>query len=91
MPGIPTAIPVKYSRSLIVALLSITFFKYAGLLFLSDSSGTYHAQQLVLFDVVPTFADIAVAIVLFAIKLDWVLAVVTFVVMFAYGTFRGSC
>ena len=38
-----------------------------------------------IFDVIPTFADIVVALVLFAVKLDWILALVLFVVMFAYG------
>jgi ABC-type transport system involved in Fe-S cluster assembly fused permease/ATPase subunit len=43
----------------------------------------------VLFDVIPTFVDIVVALVVFAIKLDWTLAVVIFslclrMVRFAY-------
>jgi ABC-type transport system involved in Fe-S cluster assembly fused permease/ATPase subunit len=41
----------------------------------------------VLFDVIPTFIDIVVALVVFTIKLDWTLTVVTFFVVFAYGTF----
>ncbi|KAI0249585.1 hypothetical protein BJV78DRAFT_1129371 [Lactifluus subvellereus] len=40
--------------------------------------------DLVLFAVIPTFIDIAVALVVFTIKLDWTLTVVTFFVMFAY-------
>jgi ATP-binding cassette subfamily B (MDR/TAP) protein 6 len=39
----------------------------------------------VLFDVIPTFVDIVLALIVFAIKLDWTLAIVFFVVMSAYG------
>jgi ABC-type transport system involved in Fe-S cluster assembly fused permease/ATPase subunit len=44
----------------------------------------------VLFDVIPTFVDIVVALVVFAIRLDWTLAVVTFLVVLTYGAFRLS-
>jgi ATP-binding cassette subfamily B (MDR/TAP) protein 6 len=40
--------------------------------------------RLLLFDVVPTFLDIFVALVVFAIKLDWTLTLVIFVVLSAY-------
>ncbi|KAI9429964.1 hypothetical protein H4582DRAFT_2087771, partial [Lactarius indigo] len=40
--------------------------------------------RLVLFDVVPTFVDIAVALVVFAFRLDRTLSVVTFFVVSAY-------
>ena len=43
-----------------------------------------------LFDVIPTFVDIVVALVVFAVELDWTLAVVTFFVVLAYGTFHLS-
>jgi ABC-type transport system involved in Fe-S cluster assembly fused permease/ATPase subunit len=45
--------------------------------------------QLVLFDVIPTFIDIVVALVVFTLMLDWTLTVVIFFVMFAYGAYRG--
>ena len=47
-----------------------------------------HPWQLVLFDVIPTFIDIIVALVVFAIKLDWTLTVITSFVVFAYGAWR---
>ncbi|KAH9957336.1 hypothetical protein BC827DRAFT_1226357 [Russula dissimulans] len=43
-----------------------------------------NALQLVLFDIIPTFVDIVVALVVFAIRLDWMLTVVTFIVLSAY-------
>ena len=43
-----------------------------------------------LFDVIPTFVDIAIALIVFAIKLDWMLTVVTFSVVSAYGALRLS-
>jgi|SRR5712671_4683872 len=52
------------------------------------NSGTYLLWQLVLFDIIPTFVDIVVALVVFTIKLDWMLTVVTFIVLSAYGVFR---
>jgi ABC-type transport system involved in Fe-S cluster assembly fused permease/ATPase subunit len=39
-----------------------------------------------LFTIVPTFIDIAIALVVFCIKFEWTLALVVFIVMFAYGT-----
>jgi ABC-type transport system involved in Fe-S cluster assembly fused permease/ATPase subunit len=44
----------------------------------------------VLFDVIPTFVDIAVALVVFAFRLDLTLAAVIFFVVLAYGAFRLS-
>jgi len=46
--------------------------------------------QLVLFDVIPTFVDMIVALIVFAIKLDWTLAIVFFIVMSAYGAIAPS-
>ncbi|KAI9457421.1 hypothetical protein F5148DRAFT_1287661 [Russula earlei] len=43
-----------------------------------------NAIQLLLFDIIPTFVDIAAALVVFTIKLDWMLAVVIFFVLSAY-------
>ncbi|KIY66216.1 mitochondrial half-size ABC transporter [Cylindrobasidium torrendii FP15055 ss-10] len=40
--------------------------------------------ELLLFNIVPTFADIGIALVVFIITFDWTLAVVIFVVMFTY-------
>ena len=45
------------------------------------------AQTLV-FNVLPTFADIAIALVFFVIYFEWTLAVVIFFVMAAYGEYR---
>ena len=42
------------------------------------------AQTLV-FNVLPTFADIAIALVFFVIYFEWTLALVIFFVMTAYG------
>ena len=43
-----------------------------------------------LFDVIPIFIDIVVALVVFAVNVDWTLTVVTFFVVLAYGAFRLS-
>ncbi|KAJ3819599.1 mitochondrial half-size ABC transporter [Lentinula raphanica] len=43
-----------------------------------------HTLELLLFSIIPTFVDIAVALVLFCFTFDWVIAVVIFFVMFAY-------
>ncbi|KAI0058695.1 hypothetical protein BV25DRAFT_1901938 [Artomyces pyxidatus] len=43
-----------------------------------------HTLELLLFNVIPTFVDILVALVVFTYWLDWTLAVVIFFVMFAY-------
>ncbi|KAH9987023.1 hypothetical protein BJV74DRAFT_951775 [Russula compacta] len=40
--------------------------------------------QLVLFDIVPTFVDVIVALVVFTIKFDWTLGLVIFLVLSAY-------
>ena len=48
-----------------------------------------HAWQLVLFDVIPTFIDIVVALIVFALKLGWILTVVAFFDAFVYGAYRG--
>jgi ABC-type transport system involved in Fe-S cluster assembly fused permease/ATPase subunit len=42
-------------------------------------------MQLILFNVVPTFFDIIIALAVFIVKFEWILAVVIFLVMFAYG------
>lgn len=41
--------------------------------------------QLLLFNICPTFIDIAVALCFFVFKFGWELATVVFFVMFAYG------
>ncbi|KAJ4468248.1 mitochondrial half-size ABC transporter [Lentinula aciculospora] len=43
-----------------------------------------HILALVMFSIIPTFVDIAIALVVFCIIFDWILAVVIFTVMFAY-------
>lgn len=43
-------------------------------------------NQLLLFTVIPTFFDIAVALVVFTVLLDWTLAVVLFFIMFTYSS-----
>ncbi|KAF8908803.1 hypothetical protein CPB85DRAFT_1435915 [Mucidula mucida] len=40
--------------------------------------------ELILFNIVPTFVDIIVALVVFCVTFDWTLAAVIFIVMFAY-------
>ncbi|KAJ3574661.1 hypothetical protein NP233_g1629 [Leucocoprinus birnbaumii] len=45
-----------------------------------------HTFELILFNIIPTFVDIIIALVFFCIIFDWQLAVVLFVVMFAYVT-----
>lgn len=42
-------------------------------------------SQLLLFNIVPTFFDIIIALVLFAVRFEWTLTVVIFCVMAAYG------
>jgi len=44
-----------------------------------------HLFQLIIFNIIPTFVDIIVALILFCIIFDWQLAMVVFLVMFAYG------
>lgn len=58
--------------------------------FSSYTSGTHLHWQLLLFDVIPTFIDIIVALVAFAIWLDWTLTLVIFIVVSAYSAFRMS-
>jgi ABC-type transport system involved in Fe-S cluster assembly fused permease/ATPase subunit len=45
-----------------------------------------HIFQLILFNILPTFIDIAIALVVFAVVFEWTLTLVIFVVMLAYGT-----
>jgi ABC-type bacteriocin/lantibiotic exporter with double-glycine peptidase domain len=45
-----------------------------------------HIFELILFTVVPTFIDIVVALVFFAVMLDWALSLVVFFVLIAYST-----
>jgi ABC-type bacteriocin/lantibiotic exporter with double-glycine peptidase domain len=44
-----------------------------------------HIFELILFTIVPTFIDIVVALVAFAIMLDWTLSLLFFFVIFAYS------
>jgi hypothetical protein len=87
--GILSAKRVKYFGSLIVVQPSTTLFKYAH--FLSHCNGTDLSSQLLLFQVIPTFIDIIVALVVFAIKLDWTLMLVIFVVLSTYSAFWKLC
>ena len=43
------------------------------------------AVQTLVFNVMPTFADIGIALVFFVLYFEWTLAVVIFFVMAAYG------
>ena len=43
--------------------------------------------QLILFNIVPTFVDIIIALVLFAFIFDWTLTVVIAIATIAYGVF----
>ncbi|KAJ6497879.1 mitochondrial half-size ABC transporter [Mycena sanguinolenta] len=43
-----------------------------------------HTLEHLLFTIAPTFIDIAIALVVFSITFEWILAVVVFFVMFAY-------
>ncbi|PFH52007.1 hypothetical protein AMATHDRAFT_57687 [Amanita thiersii Skay4041] len=45
-----------------------------------------HTFELILFNIVPTFIDIAIALVAFCILFEWTLALIIFFVMFAYVT-----
>ncbi|KAJ8077054.1 ATP-binding cassette-type vacuolar membrane transporter Hmt1 [Marasmius tenuissimus] len=40
--------------------------------------------ELILFNIIPTFADILIALVIFCVEFDWTLSLVIFVVMFTY-------
>lgn len=44
-----------------------------------------HTFELILFNIIPTFVDIFVALVFFTIYFEWTLAVVVFFVFAAYG------
>lgn len=66
-----------------MALLSITLSKYVRVHV--SVEGYSYLFQLILFNIIPTFVDIIVALVLFCIIFDWQLAMVVFLVMFAYG------
>ncbi|KAF8891689.1 hypothetical protein BD779DRAFT_1512462 [Infundibulicybe gibba] len=43
-----------------------------------------HTLELILFNIIPTFIDIFIALVVFCLVFGWVLALVIFLVMFAY-------
>ncbi|KAJ3746853.1 hypothetical protein DFH05DRAFT_1459052 [Lentinula detonsa] len=43
-----------------------------------------HTLELILFSIIPTFVDIAIALVISCILFGWILAVVIFIVMFTY-------
>ncbi|THH20779.1 hypothetical protein EW146_g623 [Bondarzewia mesenterica] len=43
-----------------------------------------HTLELILFNVIPTFFDILVALAVFVVRLDWTVAAVIFFVMFTY-------
>ncbi|KAF9007997.1 hypothetical protein BDQ17DRAFT_1455635 [Cyathus striatus] len=45
-----------------------------------------HTFELILFNIIPTFVDIGIALIIFCFKFEWTLAVVIFFVMFAYVT-----
>ena len=44
-----------------------------------------HTLELILFNIIPTFIDIGLALVFFCILFEWTLTVVIFIVMAAYG------
>jgi ABC-type transport system involved in Fe-S cluster assembly fused permease/ATPase subunit len=44
-----------------------------------------HTLELLLFNIVPTFVDIFVALIFFSIYFEWVLSLVIFFVFVAYG------
>ncbi|KAG6886254.1 hypothetical protein C0993_006664 [Termitomyces sp. T159_Od127] len=43
-----------------------------------------HTLELILFNIIPTFIDIVVALIAFAVFFQWTLAAIIFVIMFAY-------
>lgn len=45
-----------------------------------------HTFELILFNIIPTFIDIIIALIVFCILFDWQIAVVIFFVMYAYVT-----
>ena len=46
-----------------------------------------HTFELILFNIIPTFIDIFVALIFFSIYFEWVLSLVIFFVFAAYGAF----
>ena len=44
-----------------------------------------HTFEMILFNIIPTFIDIGVALVFFCVYFEWTLAIVIFAVMAAYG------
>ena len=52
---------------------------------LDRGSSLNRVFELLLFNIIPTFADIGVALVIFIIKFDWALALVVAFVMAGYG------
>lgn len=66
-----------------MALLSITLSKYVQV-HVSVENYLY-LFQLIIFNIIPTFVDIIVALILFCIIFDWQLAMVVFLVMSVYG------
>ncbi|KAJ7039240.1 mitochondrial half-size ABC transporter [Mycena alexandri] len=68
--------------------LSLSFHTHrntgAVLRVLDRGAAINHTLENILFTIVPTFIDIAVALVVFCVKFEWTLALVVFIVMFAY-------
>ncbi|KAJ7188480.1 mitochondrial half-size ABC transporter [Mycena filopes] len=68
--------------------LSLSFHTHrntgAVLRVLDRGAAINHTLENLLFTIVPTFIDIAIALVVFCIKFEWTLALVVFIVMFAY-------
>ncbi len=44
-------------------------------------------RQLILFNIIPIFIDIFVAIIVFCLKFDWTLGLVIFIVIAAYSAY----
>ncbi|EGN99562.1 hypothetical protein SERLA73DRAFT_88045 [Serpula lacrymans var. lacrymans S7.3] len=51
---------------------------------LDRGSAVNRTFELILFNIIPTFFDIIIALVVFCVMFDWTLSAVIFVVMFAY-------
>lgn len=43
--------------------------------------------EIILFNIIPTFFDIIIALIMFSIYFEWVLSFVIFIVMFAYSEY----
>jgi len=56
-----------------------------SVLFFIIRTRTHNVLQLILFNIVPTFIDIFVALGMFCYFFEWTLALVIFFVMFTYG------